>query len=134
MDDVAKERFTALRLGGWDRALSELELLELHDGRARVRLPVGEGVKNAGGKMHGGALATLVDVVGTLAIMSRDRDSRPGVSTDLNVSFFAPGEGVVLAEGQVLKHGRTLSFVSVDVRREADGVLVAQGRMTKALG
>ena len=134
MDDVAKERFGTLKTGGFDRALAGIELLEVKEGRARVRLPVGDGVKNLGGKMHGGAIATLIDDVGTIAIMSKDRDSRPGVSTDLNVSFFAPGEGVVIAEATVLKHGRTLSFVSVDVRRESDGVLVAQGRMTKHLG
>jgi acyl-coenzyme A thioesterase 13 len=134
LDEIAKERFAAIRTGGFDRALAEMELLEVHDGRVRVRLPVGDGLKNLGGKMHGGALATLVDDVGTVAIISRDRDSRAGVSTDLNVSFFAPGEGAVIAEAQVLKHGRTLSFVTVDVRRESDGVLVAQGRMTKHLG
>jgi acyl-coenzyme A thioesterase 13 len=39
----------------------------------------------------------------------------------------------VLAEAAVLKSGRTLAFVQVDVRRESDGVLVAQGRMTKFL-
>ncbi|HUS66763.1 MAG TPA: PaaI family thioesterase, partial [Kofleriaceae bacterium] len=83
---------------------------------------------------HGGAICTLVDDAGTLALISKDRDSRPGVSTDLNVSFFAPGEGAVIAEATVLKIGRTLGFVSVDIRREHDNVLVAQGRMTKHMG
>ena len=36
----------------------------------------------------------------------------------------------VLAEATVLKIGKTLAFVSVDIRREHDRVLVAQGRMT----
>ncbi|EAU61715.1 PaaI family thioesterase, partial [Stigmatella aurantiaca] len=60
---------------------------------------------------------------------------RPGVSTDLNVSWFspAPGDSTVLVEATVLKSGRTLAFVQVDIRREKDGVLVAQGRMTKFL-
>jgi acyl-coenzyme A thioesterase 13 len=78
----------------------------------------------------------LVDVVGTIAIMTADRDHRPGVSTDLNISWFAPvpkGEHV-LVEATVLKTGRTLAFVCVDLRRESDNVLAAQGRMTKALG
>lgn len=134
MDDNAKQRFSTFKSGGFDRAFADMELLECHDGHARARIPVGDHLKNPFGKLHGGAAATLVDNVGTLAIMSRDRDSRPGVSTDLNISFFAPGEGVVIAEATVLKHGRTLSFVAVDIRRESDGVLVAQGRMTKALG
>jgi acyl-coenzyme A thioesterase 13 len=131
-DEGAKGRFS--KLGGWDKALDHLELIEVHDGRAKARIAVTDAVKNPMGKLHGGAAATLVDTVGTIAIISKDRDSRPGVSTDLNVSFFAPGEGVVIVEATVLKSGRTLSFVSVDIRREHDNVLVAQGRMTKAMG
>lgn len=135
MDADAKQRFQAIfGKHGFDRALAGLELLEVSSGHAKCRLPVSPEVQNLGGKLHGGAIATLVDDVGTIAILSADRDGRPGVSTDLNVSFFAPGEGVVLAEAHVLKSGRTLAFVTVDIRREHDGVLVAQGRMTKHLG
>ena len=126
------ERFTAI---GFDAALVGFELLELEPGRARARLPVAAAVANVGGNLHGGAIATLVDDVGTLAILSADRQQRAGVTTDLNVSYFAPGSpGHVVAEARVLKSGKTLAFVTVDVRREADGVLVAQGRMTKFLG
>jgi acyl-coenzyme A thioesterase 13 len=135
MDDSARARFKEIfGKHGFDRALAGLELLEIGDGHAKVRLPVDEPVKNIGGKLHGGAVCTLVDDAGTLALISKDRDSRPGVSTDINVSFFAPGEGVVIAEATVLKIGRTLGFVTVDVRREHDNVLVAQGRMTKHMG
>ena len=121
---------------GFDRALAGIELLEVGDGRARARLPVTPAVQNLGGALHGGAICTLVDDVGSIAIMSADRDMRPGVSTDLNVSFLAPGKGggAVIALATALKVGRTLAFVTVDVRREDDGVLVAQGRMTKHLG
>lgn len=135
MDDKLKERLQGVGNNGYDRSLTGMELLTLEGGKARVRLPVGESVQNAGGALHGGAVATLVDVVGTLAIMSADREHRPGVSTDLNVSWFAPAPGgsTVLVEAAVLKSGRTLAFVQVDVRRESDGVLVAQGRMTKFL-
>lgn len=136
MNDKLKERLHAFGGTGYDRSLTGMELLSLEGGKARVRMPVGESVQNPGGALHGGAVATLVDVVGTLAIMSADREHRPGVSTDLNVSWFAPAPGgsTVLVEAAVLKSGRTLAFVQVDVRRESDGVLVAQGRMTKFLG
>ncbi len=136
MDDKLKERLSLFGKGGYDRSLAGMELLEASAGKARVRMPVGEAVQNLGGALHGGAVATLVDVVGTIAIMTADRDHRPGVSTDLNVSWFspAPGGSAVLVEATVLKSGRTLAFVQVDLHREGDGVLVAQGRMTKFLG
>ena len=120
--------------GNFDQALAEATLIEAGDGRARIRLPIGREVQNVNGVLHGGAAATLVDVIGTIAIMTADRQHRPGVTTDLNVSYFAPGQGAVIAEARVLKSGRTLAFVAVDVTREEDGALVAQGRMTKHLG
>jgi acyl-coenzyme A thioesterase 13 len=105
------------------------------DGRARVELDVGEATLNIKGTLHGGAIATLIDHAGTAAIRTADWQGRPGVSTDLNVSFFAPAtQGTtVTAEAEVLKIGKTLAFVAVDVRLP-DGTLIAQGRMTKFQG
>jgi acyl-coenzyme A thioesterase 13 len=109
-------------------------LLEHGDGVARMECPVGPATQNVNGDLHGGVLATLVDEVGTVALASLDRDGRPGVTTDLNVSYLAPGRAPrVIAEARALKIGRLLGFVQVDVRGE-DGVLVAQGRMTKFMG
>lgn len=135
MDDKLKERLSWVGQSGFDRSLAGIEVLEVAGGKARVRLLVSESVQNANGVLHGGAAATLVDVVGTLAIMSADRDHRPGVSTDLNISWLAPapGDSAIIVEGSVLRSGRTLAFVHVDIRREKDGALVAQGRMTKFL-
>jgi len=104
-------------------------------GRATVELTATPAVQNSSGFLHGGAVCALVDHAGTMAVISADRASRPGVSTDITVSFLAPTPAgdLVTAEATVLKIGKTLAFVSVDIRR-GDGVLVAQGRMTKFQG
>jgi acyl-coenzyme A thioesterase 13 len=128
------DRTTALPSFGFEGALTGCEIVRSGEGHATLRLPVGDTLLNMGGSLHGGAVATLVDVSGTIAIITADRQGRPGVTTDLNVSYFAPGKGVVVAEARVLKVGRTLAFVAVDVTRESDSVLVGQGRMTKFLG
>ena len=136
MDENVRARLQAFILtGGFDRALAGFTVLEAENGKARVRIPVDERVQNLSGNLHGGAIATLVDDVGTLAVMTGDKDGRPGVSTDLNVSFLSAGRAgdVILVEATVLKTGRTLAYVSVDLRRESDGTLIAQGRMTKFL-
>ena len=74
-------------------------------------------------------------MAGTVAIIERRYAwGRPGVTTDLNVSYFAPGTDTVLIIAEVLKTGRTLAFVTVDLRSEVDNTLVAQGRMTKYMG
>ena len=41
--------------------------------------------QNAGGTLHGGLTATLVDSLTTLALLSME-NGRPGVSIDLSVS------------------------------------------------
>lgn len=63
------------------------------------------------------------------------RDGRPGVTTDINVSYFsaARADEVVLIKAEVLKTGKTMAYVSVDLLRERDGVRIAQGRMSKFL-
>jgi len=135
MGDAQKRLGELLGTVGFGRSLPS-RLVEAKDGRALARLEVTEAVQNIGGTLHGGAIATLVDDVGTCAIVTADRENRPGVTTDLNVSYFspAPGGSFVLAEANVLKIGKTLAFVTVDVKREKDGALVAQGRMTKFQG
>jgi acyl-coenzyme A thioesterase 13 len=125
---------------GFDLALSGVRLVDLGEGTAAAEIVVEEGVQNWVGTLHGGAIATLVDDVGTVAIMAGDRDGRAGVTTDLNVSYFnaAPSGSTVRIEGRAIKCGRTLAFVEVDLYVVGDqgerGKHVAQGRMTKFMG
>ena len=121
---------------GFDKALKGLALVGVAEGRAQARIEVSEEVGNLMGTLHGGAIATLVDDVGTVAIMSGDKDGRPGVTTDLSISYMsaAPAGSTVIIDGRVLKVGRTLAFVEVELRRESDQKLLAQGRMTKFMG
>lgn len=106
------------------------------DGHVVVHADVTIDHVNVAKNLHGGAGATLVDVVGTLAIIGADRWHRYGVSTDLNVSWFAPiplGETAVV-DARVLKIGRAMAFVEVEIRRASNNVLCVQGRLTKSLG
>jgi acyl-coenzyme A thioesterase 13 len=137
MDESLREQFAAFMEGdGFDQCLAGLELVAAGGGHVRARLVVGRRVQNFAGGLHGGAIATLVDVVGTFAIVTADKDGRPGVSTDLNVSYCGPAipDEAIVVEARVLRAGKSFAFVSVEVTREGDGKLVAQGRMTKFLG
>ena len=58
-------------------------MLELNNGRAVASLEVHDKLANAFSTMHGGAICTLVDVLGTLALLSVD-STRPGVKTMLH--------------------------------------------------
>jgi acyl-coenzyme A thioesterase 13 len=121
---------------GFDRSLVGLDVFEVGEGRARARLVVGESVQSFLGKLHGGAIATLVDDLGTLAIMTADHYHRIGLTTDLHVSYFASASAgdSLLIEAEVVQGGLTLAFVEVTLRREPRGEVIARGQMTKLLG
>ncbi|PNH56100.1 hypothetical protein VD0003_g1567 [Verticillium dahliae] len=78
--------------------------------------------------IHGGTLASLVDLGGSLAVASTGRFAT-GVSTDLNVTYIAPG-GVVgdRMTGQAVcdKMGRTLAYTTVKFFNKNDYVAPAE--------
>ena len=120
--------------GGYDSALASLKVERVGKGEVEATLPVDKAVQNFYKTLHGGCIATVVDVVGTMAMLSQNA-AKPGVSVDLNVSFCAAAKAgdTVRIKGRLLKSGRKLAFTQVDLYRESDGKLVATGRHTKAL-
>jgi len=87
----------------FDRTLKDLHVDAIDTSNKTVvcTLPVTDGVQNAYGTLHGGAVATLVDVVGTMALLAAD-PKRPGVSVDLSVSFVSAAK----AGTDVLVYGK----------------------------
>ncbi|ROT42550.1 thioesterase superfamily protein [Sodiomyces alkalinus F11] len=82
--------------------------------------------------IHGGTIASLVDLGGSLAVASKGRFAT-GVSTDLNVTYLSPGglvgdrmTGTAICE----KMGRTLAFTAVSFYNKK-GELAARGSHTK---
>lgn len=105
-------------------------------GRVLLRLVLRPAHLNASGSAHGGALATLVDWAGGLAIASHDKRDRSGVSLDIHVAYLAGArEGETLEiEARADKVGGSVAFSSVDVYKLVEGggrVPVAMGRHTK---
>ena len=119
----------------FDRVLRGLRVTRVDEaaGEVEAEFEVEEGLQNAYETLHGGAAATLVDVVGTMALLARD-PARAGVSVELSVAYVAAARAgeTVRCLGRALKVGRRLGFASVELRRKGDGELVATGRHTKA--
>ena len=120
----------------FDATLEGLEVtrVDTAGGAVHATLRVSDRVANTYGTLHGGATATIVDVVGTMALLALD-PLRAGVSVDINVSYVAAakvGETVHIV-GRTLRTGKRLGFTQVDITRSSDGALVATGRHTKAL-
>eukprot|EP01047_Picozoa_sp_COSAG01_P063930 COSAG01_NODE_8369_length_2811_cov_13.888643_2_plen_66_part_00 len=52
------------------------------DGAVQCELKVTEQLANSYGTLHGGAISTIVDVLGTMALLTRDH-TRAGVSVEV---------------------------------------------------
>jgi uncharacterized protein (TIGR00369 family) len=75
--------------GRFDSAFSNLQITKMDpSGDVETTMVVDQKVENSYGTLHGGAIATLVDIVGTLALLAKD-NKRGGVTVDLNVSYTA---------------------------------------------
>ncbi|KXL47403.1 MAG: hypothetical protein FE78DRAFT_78165 [Acidomyces sp. 'richmondensis'] len=82
--------------------------------------------------LHGGTLACMTDLGGSLAVASRGLFST-GVSTDLSVTFLSSGGRVgdlIRAEVTCDKFGKTLAYTSIRFTNAKDE-LVARGSHTK---
>ncbi|THV79262.1 DEAD-domain-containing protein [Aureobasidium pullulans] len=82
--------------------------------------------------LHGGTIASMVDLGGSLAVASRGLFAT-GVSTDLNVTYLNSGGKIgdlIRAEVTCDKFGKTLAYTSINFHNEKQE-LVARGSHTK---
>ncbi len=109
-----------------------LRLLEAEQGRASGRFEFQEAL--VGNFMtrvlHGGVIASVLDVLGACAVMSTFTHEDPlfGMGTvDMRVDYLRPGAGAhFIATGEVMRPGRILSASRMDLRNDA-GDLIAIG-------
>jgi len=92
-----------------------------------VEMPVAPGAFNGSGNLHGGAIATLVDVASGSAA-ARAGTFRPGentlVTADLHVRYLGRPKGtVVRAEARVMRAGRQLIVVECRVADELGNLI-----------
>jgi acyl-CoA thioesterase len=74
--------------------------------------------------LHGGILMTLADSTAAFAILTLTGPDEPMTTTDMNIRFLAPCLSPATAKAKVIKLGRTMCPVSVEIF-DAQGALVA---------
>ena len=75
----------------------------------RVTFPMSDMLKNPQGSLHGGAMATAMDIsMGHLV----NKVAGPGATIEMKVQFMRPvSEGIVTCEGRFTRRGRSLAFM-----------------------
>ncbi|CAH8391838.1 unnamed protein product [Eruca vesicaria subsp. sativa] len=110
----------------------KVDLIET--GRIICSMKVQPHLLNAGNFLHGGATATLVDLIGSAVIFTTGVTSS-GVSVEINVSYLDSAflDEEIEIEAKALRVGKAIAVVSVELRKKKNGKLIAQGRHTKYL-
>ena len=113
-----------------------MEVNRIERDLVRIRLPYRPEVVTVGDTVHGGAIASLIDVAATAAVWSGAdlTTSSRGTTVAFTVSFLAPARGRdLVGVGRVIQRGRTISTCEVEVLG-ADGTSVARGLLTYKVG
>lgn len=108
------------------------ELLSLGEGSAELRLGMREELRNRGGKLHGGAIFTLVDVAMGLACSASHGFDQHSVTLECKINYLrAVGEGEVLCNARVLHNGRRTLMVEAEVLQGDKLVAKATGTFAR---
>lgn len=103
------------------------------EGISRLRIAPGSHHMNNSGIVHGGAICTLLDVA--MGSAARVKAGAPVMTVDMHVMFLAAVRGVVIAEGRVIRAGRSILFAEAEARTESgETVARSSGVFKRAQG
>jgi uncharacterized protein (TIGR00369 family) len=117
--------------------VAKLGMVPLHEepGRVRLSMPCTPEHRDERGRMHAGALASLVDIAAVAAswsLVPRQRGAR-GSTIGMQVSFPGAVAEAVVADAHVQQRAEELLFSTVHVTAASSGQLLALGQVSYRL-
>lgn len=112
----------------------QIDTIEL--GVVKGSVPLKKELLQQDGIMHGGAIATVADIVAGFAIYTLIPQGQRVVTTEIKVSYFRAADGdQIEAVGKVIKAGAQFSFAEAEVFAISGEkkVLVAKATTTMAI-
>ncbi|EEU04077.1 thioesterase superfamily protein [Dictyostelium discoideum AX4] len=122
---------------GFDKQFLELCTCEkLEKGKVVMSMTVDEKYCNVLSNLHGGAIATLTDVISSIAILTTNLDAIvPSVSVEISMVYSnpAPVDRKIFIVSSVYKSGRNLAFTETTIYLDSEdsGIVIAKGSHTK---
>jgi uncharacterized protein (TIGR00369 family) len=102
---------------------------DLNEGMAKLTAPYDPTTNGIFNCFHGGLLMTLADTAACAAVLTIAGADAVVTTTDMNIRFLAPCRSDATAEAKIIKAGKTLCPVSVEVR-DSQRILVAVAQVT----
>lgn len=91
-------------------------MTRVEPGRVEIELPVRDDLGQQHGYVHGGVVGMIADSAGGYAAFTLMPADASVLTVEYKVNMLAPAEGeLLIARGEVLKPGRSLSVVRADV-------------------
>ena len=109
-----------------------LELTDASTEHAEGRIEINETHHQPYGVVHGGVYCTMVETLASTgaALWAMDQGLAGAMGLSNKTDFLrATTEGVLLGRATPIHRGRTQQLWQVDITRESDGRLVAQGQV-----
>jgi uncharacterized protein (TIGR00369 family) len=109
------------------------ELSSTEEGHAVVSLQTEEWHLNASGTVHGGVVATLIDVAMAEALNTMTEEDEQPFTIEVKVNYMEPAQqGTLNATAQVRKGSKRATIVEAEVVHEDSGEVVALASGTYA--
>ena len=99
---------------------------EAEDGRAQLALEVTDDHLNRAGSVHGGVLASLVDIAMGAAVRSSTGDDDVPATSQLTVTYLRPAKhGRLMVNAAVSKQGDSLTVCEADIEQDGKALVHA---------
>ena len=133
LDGPLAERW--LKFGKWERTfypmLLGMSVEEVRTDYCRMRLPFRPELEQPAGVVHGGAIASLLDSVVVPAVGSAYPADYRFATVDMHVQYLsALVQEDAVAEGWIVRRGRSTVFCEAEVMGAVSGKLIARSLLT----
>ena len=123
MENIEREAFEAELLARAERipiaSTLRMRFVSWGEGTCTVSVPYEKRFDGVFESFHGGILMTIADSVACFAILTLTGPDQALTTTDMNIRFLAPCLSDVTAVAKVVKHGRTMCPVTVELFDES---------------
>ena len=110
----------------------QMQAVEFEEGQCSLRVPRQRRYDGVFESFHGGLLMTVADSAACFAVLTLTPVDQTLTTTDMNIRFLAPCLTDVIARARVIKRGRSMCPVAVDLVDES-GTLVAVAQVNYML-
>ncbi|AGI26564.1 PaaI family thioesterase [Pseudomonas sp. MT3] len=109
-----------------------LEIVQAADGKAEVHMTMHDGLRNVHGKLHGGALFSLIDTAMGQACHSLSGGMAQSVTLESKINYIRPvSDGEVACRAWVLHNGKRTLVVEADTYQGEKLIAKAQATFAR---